>query len=134
MSPEQVELKRLAVVERRSAWLAAKRIPARAGDAVSAFARVHPMWAAGGAAAIAMVFVARKRRAPLANGRTESSSGGRTGSPSVSSSWPTVAAVGVRFLPDLLRMVGLTTPSEPKNAVEETEPKTEPPDPMTIRT
>lgn len=103
MSHEQDELRRLARLERHAAIAAAKRIPRCAGDAASAFARQHPVWAAGGAAALAMGFVARKRRASGIEG-----SGSR---------WPAaIAAFGVRFLPDMLKLIGLTMPAEKKKS------------------
>lgn len=100
MSPEQEELRRLARRERRAAWASAKRIPGRAGDVASAFARQHPVWAMGGAAALAMGVMSRRQRA----------SGSEEGTPS----WPmALAAVGARFLPDVMRLAGLTIPDPP---------------------
>lgn len=108
MSYEHDEIRRIARAEREAAWESAKRLPARVGDTASAFAKQHPVIAAGGAAALAMGFVARKRAAPSAR--------------PTSSSWPAaMAAVGVRFLPDVLRLVGLAVldDKDEKRAVEE---------------
>jgi len=105
MSYEQDELRRLARRERQAAWASAKRIPECAGDAASAFARQHPVMAAGAAAALAMGVLARKRRA--------------SGAAGPASSLPAaIAAIGVRFLPDLLRMVGLRSPKQEKQPEE----------------
>lgn len=99
MSYEQEELRRMARRERHAAWTSAKRIPECAGDVASAFARAHPVIAAGGAAALAMSFVAKKRRAAGIEGPA-------------SSVPAAIAAFGVRFLPDVLRMVGLRSPKK----------------------
>lgn len=95
MSPEQLELRRLALGERRILMDHAKRLPAHVGDSLSAFAKRHPIWTMGGAAAIAMTIVGRRHR-----------KAGRDGKPS---SWPmALAAVGSQLLPDFLRLAGLT--------------------------
>lgn len=95
MSREREELRRLVQVERRNFLDHAKRLPAHLGDSVSAFAKRHPIWTMGGAAAIAMAIVGRRHR-----------KFGRDGKPS---SWPmALAAVGSNLLPDLMRIAGLT--------------------------
>ncbi len=118
MSHEQEELRRLAQKERHAAWTSVKRLPGCAGDTASAFARKHPVWAAGGAAALAMGLVSRRRRATGVQGPT--------------SSWPAaLAAAGVRYLPELLRLVGLTAATEPKTH-DDANPVV-PPDPVNMR-
>ena len=95
MSAELVELRRMARAERRRAWKHARLVPARAGDVASGFARAHPAWAMGGAAALTLTLVARHRR--------------RNGIDRGSRSWPmALAALGSRLLPEILRAVGLT--------------------------
>jgi len=109
VSPEQLELRRLALVERRIFVEHAKRLPAHVGDSVSAFAKRHPIWTMGGAAAIAMTIVGRRHR-----------KFGLDGKPS---SWPmALAAVGSRLLPDLLRIAGLTAAARP-DAPDEPRPE-----------
>lgn len=99
MSRELEALRDLALAERRKAWHHARKLPAHVGDTASAFARTHPVLAAGGAAALVMAFVSRRRRLH-----------GLQGS---GSSWPmALAAVASKFLPEILKMVGLTLPSE----------------------
>lgn len=96
MSRESDELRRLARVEMLTAWKHAKRLPGCAGDAASAFTKKHPALAMGGAAAITMALVARHRRKAGIDGKT--------------SSWPAaIAAVGSRWLPEILSLAGLTT-------------------------
>jgi len=109
MSYEQEELRRMVCRERRIAWTSAKRIPGHAGDVASAFLRQHPVIAAGGAAALAMGYMARRRRANGVSGST-------------SSVPAALAAFGVRFLPDILRMVGLSSPKKQDPPVPEVEP------------
>jgi hypothetical protein len=94
MSLEQTELRRMARSELQSAWAHAKRLPAHAGDTVSAFARRHPIWAMGGAAVLAAGLASRRHR-----------KFGLEGKPST---WPVaLAAAGTHLLPELLRLVGL---------------------------
>lgn len=102
MSRVQDELRRLAQEERQRAWMHAKRLPVRVGDVATAFARQHPMWAMGAAAAIAMSIVSRRHRQSDSVGKAPS--------------WPAaLAAIGARMLPDILRFAGLTGP-DPKPA------------------
>lgn len=100
MSREQIELRRLATIERQRVWQHAARLPGRAGDALGAFARRHPGLAMGGAAALALgicVRGAKRRETSITPG----------------ASWPmALAAVGVRILPDLLKLAGLTVADE----------------------
>lgn len=95
MSAEVEELRRIARTERGIAWEHARRLPARAGDAASAFARRHPLWTMAGAAALAMGVASRRRR--------------RFGIEGKPSTWPmALAAVGANWLPEILRLAGLT--------------------------
>jgi hypothetical protein len=97
MSKELDELRRMARNERKLAWEHAKLVPARIGDTASAFAKRHPILAMGGAAALTMSMLTRRQR--------------RAGGASGPKSMPmAMAAMGVQFLPDLLRLVGLTVP------------------------
>ncbi len=99
MSRELEALRALARDERRTAWRHARALPAHVGSTASAFAREHPVLAASGAAALAMAFITRRRR--------------RHGLEGSGSSWPmAVAAVASKFLPDILRAVGLALPQE----------------------
>jgi len=97
VSREQEELRSLARREREFAWTCPRRIRARAGDAARAFARQYPGWALGGAAAVAMGLMARrKRRRSAVVGRP--------------ARWPmALLALGVEFLPGVLRLAGLTS-------------------------
>lgn len=100
----------MARAERKVAWTHAKRIPARAGDAASAFAKQHPIMAMGGAAALAMGIVSRRHH-----------KAGREGKPS---SWPmALGAVGVRWLPEIMRVVGLTIPKPNETSEDDEEAK-----------
>jgi hypothetical protein len=76
-----------------------RALPAHVGATASAFARKHPMLAMGGAAAIVMALITRNRR--------------RHGLDGSGSSWPVaVAAVGAKFLPEILKAVGMRLPHD----------------------
>lgn len=98
MSKELAELRRLARAERGRAWAHTKLIPARIGDTAGSFAKQHPLLATGGAAALTMSLMNRRRR--------------RIGGEAKSNSMlAALAAMGVQFLPDVLRIAGLTVPT-----------------------
>jgi len=97
MSRELEALQVLARDERRRAWHHTCKLPARVGATASAFAREHPVLAASGAASLAMTLITRNRR--------------KHGLAGSGSSWPmAVAAVASKFLPDILRALGLVLP------------------------
>ncbi|MDZ4773754.1 MAG: hypothetical protein SGI72_11545 [Planctomycetota bacterium] len=98
MSKELDELRRLARTERHKAWAHARLVPARVGDTASAFAKRHPILAMGGAAALTMSMISRRRK--------------RAGVEGKPNSMPlALAAMGVQFMPEILRLVGLTVPT-----------------------
>ena len=112
MSKELQELRRMARAERLRGWAHAKVIPARIGDAAGAFAKRHPILAMGGAAAVTMGLRSRRRR--------------RAGIEGKQGSWPAgVAAMGVQFLPEILRLVGLAAPLAKASTGEESEERHE---------
>lgn len=97
MSRELDTLRELAREERLRAWQHARALPAHVGATASAFARKHPVLAMSGAAAIVTTMITRRRR--------------RHGLEGTGASWPAaLAAVGVKFLPDLLKAVGMALP------------------------
>ena len=97
MSHELDTLRELARAEEQRAWQHARALPAHVGATASAFARKQPVLAMGGAAAIVMALITRNRR--------------RHGLEGSGSSWPAaVAAVGAKFLPEILRAVGMALP------------------------
>ena len=97
MSRELAELRELARAERQLVVQHARALPAHVGATASAFARKHPVLAMGGAAAIVMTSITRSRRRHGLDGR--------------GSSWPAaVAAVGAKFLPEILKAVGMALP------------------------
>jgi hypothetical protein len=103
VSKEIDELRRLAGEERRRAWAHTKLIPGRIGDTAGAFAKKHPLLAMGGAAALTMNLLSRRRRRNGVDGKTQS--------------WQlALAAMAAQVLPDILHVVGLTVPrkSEPE--------------------
>ncbi len=95
MSAELQELRRLALRERTRVWEHAKQVPGCIGDAAGAYTKVHPLLAMGAAAALSTMLAARRAR--------------RFGTKGRASRWFTAAAAfGVRLLPDLLKVAGLT--------------------------
>lgn len=106
MSKELEELRLLARAERHRAWTHAKVVPTRLGDTASAFARRHPILAMGSAAAITMGLISRHRR--------RAGIQGKQGSLPVA-----LAAMGVQFLPEILKLVGLADPRGKDSSDEE---------------
>lgn len=95
MSAELQELRRIALRERTRAWEHAKLVPGCIGDAAGAYTKAHPLLAMGAAATLSTMLTARRAR--------------RFGTKGRASRWFTAAAAfGVRLLPDLLKVAGLT--------------------------
>lgn len=105
MTKELAELRRMAHTERQQAWSHAKLLPARVGDTASAFAKRHPILAMGGAAALTMSMITRRRKRAGVDGKPNSMP-------------MAMAAMGVQFLPEILRLVGLSVPPEKTSDAE----------------
>lgn len=96
MSRERIELMRLARIERSAAIAHARRIPMHASAAVNGLAEKHPIWMAGGAAALGVLLMSRK------GSNNGSKSSGKNDRPSLPL---LLGGLAVRALPDVLRLM-----------------------------
>lgn len=96
MSKERIELRRLACIEKSAAIAHARRIPMHASAAVNGLAEKHPIWMAGGAAALGALLMSRM------GSNNGSKSSGKDDRPSL---MMLLGALAVRALPDVLRLM-----------------------------
>lgn len=105
MSREQVELRRLARTERSHVLIHARCVVATTSELSSVVVRRHPVWAACGAAALALFVM---------SGRKSRSSGDTS-----SGSWRShLGALGLRLLPDLASALAFHTEADGELADE----------------